>query len=204
MKFDTFLEDFAWFRKEQSTGSTYLNPVKRDLSWLKPDRVRPVDMMHFEEQLEDDNDADELKEDITNYKKNYSQSPLLINFVKRCKLNRDYIVYRNFSSRIDVSKLKSGSVILSLPNKLTPTSIDYNIALTFSGPKNLHNLEGKRHMWTSRIVVKKGTPGFYADAVETYYGDEKEILLWIPSIKVTGFSYVIKGPLVIHTVDCVI
>lgn len=207
MKFDTFLEDFAWFAKTEKPGTTYLHPVKRDLSYVTPMKITMADKHHFMDQVEEyeaDDGTTWLSRDIVKYKLINEASATLNRFVSKCVLNKDYVVYRNFGSKVDVTKLKVGSYIKPLTTNLMSTSLDHTVARMFARHGNSHQTDGKTHFWTARIQLKRGQKGCYVDAIDNENKAEKELLLPPSNLKVTGFSYVDLGHNVIHTVDCVL
>lgn len=205
MKFQTFLEEYAWFDKKEKPNTSFRSPVKRDLAWLKADRLRTADIMYFADLVEESDEFDDLKDLIQEYKKSNVISDELRKFVSSCKLNRDYIVYRNFGGIFEVNKLKIGSVFTPKRGTLTPTSLDYRVALDFKGWSNTYHdvKDSKKHSWTARIHAKKGQRGCYIDHLGLVYDDENEMLLAESTFKVVGFSYVqVSTNDVIHTIDC--
>lgn len=200
MKFKTFLEQYDWFDNSIKVGTSYLNPTKRDKKWLSIDKFTPQDKAYFTKLVESHPDADQLKQDIDYYKRSSKQTKLLADFVSKCKLNRDYVVYRTFGGTVDVSKLRVGSVIAN-HNVLAGTSLSYHAALTFTGKKNTHILDDTMHNWVCRIVLKKGQNGFSPDALGGNHNIERELII-TKSPKVVGFSYVDLGSYAYHTIDC--
>lgn len=206
MKFETFLEDYSWFDKKAKPGTTFRAPIKRDVSWLKADQMKPGDLVYFGDLIEESEEFDDLKELIATYKKSNIIDKRLREFINGCKLNRDYILYRNFGGIFEVDKLKIGSTFTPKSGALTPTSLDYRIALDFKGWKNTYREEdsNKSHSWTARIQAKKGQRGCFVDHLGFEYDAEDEMLLAESTFKVIGFSYAESkyGNSVIHTIDC--